>query len=126
MQAQKDNLHIALRKAREQLRYNTLCAPDYPEEDRTDLDREAQEILNVIAILRQLAESSARTMMVDAAARDTHAAFEHYVRGHPGNGRRLLESVLEHLAYYEADKLPETGFIVASDGTTTSTPKAHH
>jgi hypothetical protein len=126
MKPQNDTLTVALKRIRDQLRYNTLCAPEYPDEDCTDLDREAREILSAIATLQTLSESEARRLMADAAARDAQSAFEHYVRGQPTKGRKLLESTLESLAYYEADRLPEARFIVAVDGTTKQVRNPHH
>lgn len=115
-----------LRRLRQQLHYNTVCAPDYPREDGTSIDREVKEILDALAVLGTFSNSDSRRLLLDSATRNAKAAFAHYQADNTDEGRGLLESVLEDLLYYEADKLPETSFIVDPAGGVSRSPKSGH
>jgi hypothetical protein len=115
-----------LRKLRQQLHYNTVCAPDYPHEDRTSIDRESQLILGALEELGFLSNSDARQQLLNSAKRNTHAAFAQYQADKADEGRCLLESVLDDLLYYEADKLPTTSFIVDATGRARRSPTSGH
>lgn len=102
---------------KEALSYSFLYAPDYPNDDQTNLDLELESILTILANLRASVRSPYKIQQLDFAKQEIKEAFSLYRGGQDGS-RRLWEAV--HLIdRSRASGPPKPDFVVGSDGQTT-------
>jgi len=112
------NLATHIRKIVDQLMYNQLYAPDYPAEDRTNL--ECQAVL-IDEMLAQATASEKREDVGDwlrLGSRSVAVAFEKYRKRDEQNARKDIEAAITYLRNASSRKPHKRSFITTLNGTT--------
>lgn len=107
-----------LQRLLDQLAYNQLYAPEYPEEDRTSLDREEQKLRSWLSEAQRATASSADTdTWLELAATSIAAAVDDLRKGAASSGRKGFERAGEYLKNALQRKSPGATFVSGEDGT---------
>jgi hypothetical protein len=108
------NRHEIRGELKDAIAYNTAYAPDYPDEDGTNLGSELDSILAILAQLRASARAPYKIQQLDFAKQEIEEAFSLYRAGQDGSKR--LEEALHLINRARASRPPKTDFVVGSDG----------
>lgn len=95
----------------DQLSYNLVYAPDYPEEDQTDLESQEREIQACVdEVLSSVRREDVRKWLRFGASRIS-AAFEKYRQGDEMQACREIEAAISYLrnAFSVVPVPPENG-----------------
>jgi hypothetical protein len=101
------------------LTYVLSYAPDFPEEDRTSLTKEARRIIGRFDAVATLARGGTRQEWLRLARQEIASGFEVYAAD-TARARRHLEDVQEFIRRAIRGAAPQPAFIVGSDSV------AHH
>ena len=104
---------------KDSLIYNIHYAPNYPPEDRTDLDQQLGEIRRHFLNVRKSLRADYKLKQLDLAEREVETAFDMYESGQ--DGREHFEGALSYIERSKAKKPPTTDFVVGPDGQTRGT-----
>jgi len=101
-------------KIKDMLIYNIHYAPDYPNEDCTDLAKEYKLIEGSLNELKEKVHSDYKVKQLDFACKKVAEAFTNYQSGN--DGRTLLEEALEYLERSKRKAAPSVDFVIDSQG----------
>lgn len=96
------------------LSYNILYAPDYPEEDSTDIDKEYKQLMQYLNDLLKKVKSDYKIGQLKFAEKDIEKAFLLYKPGK--DGQKNLEEALEYVEYSKRIKPLSPNFIIDPSG----------
>ena len=118
------NLKDQIRRTIDQLLYNQLYAPNFPEEDRTSLDRQVALIKEQIAQAISTAEK--REDIADwlrLGLGSIEVAFDRFRKADCYSARRDIESAVSYLRNASSEKPHKITFVTKTDGSTKPTSK---
>ena len=111
------SLTVTIRKICDQLSYYLVCAPNYPVEDRTSLDREEQRVTVWLAeALRDAARMEDVVGWLQLAEKSVQMAFTHHRNHDAGAACKEFENANEYLRNASKRKPHKIDFVVKFDG----------
>lgn len=97
--------------------YILLGAPDFPEEDQTDSEKETTGLLTRLAELRERVQDVERRRWIDLAIGEVEEARQLFRAGDEIAAKRQLTSAEEHFKSWIDRVRADPAFIVDPDGT---------
>jgi hypothetical protein len=103
---------------KDQVMYNIHYAPEYPGEDRTNLEREEKQVLiRLHSVLEKVSEDTKK--WIGLASEEIKDGFQKYRGGQNESGRKCFEAALQFLIDSTTGKKVKAHFVAGSDGTIT-------
>ena len=118
-------LSIELRKITDQLSYNLLYAPDYPAEDYTNLEKEAEQIrlwLNKVIKFTQRENVGYWLRLADSTI---ILAFSKFREKENQAGRKEIETAIQYLKNALSKRQLKAGFLSYPEGMRPETGSDH-
>ena len=106
-----------IRKITDQLSYNLLYAPDYPEEDRTSLEKEELRIREWLADVLQLIRREDVGDWLRLGSSAVATAFEKFRAEQDREARKDIDAAIQYLKNALVQKQHKPDFISSPDGT---------
>jgi hypothetical protein len=111
------SLPVTIQRISDQLSYNLVCAPNYPAEDKTSLDREEQRVNAWLAdALRDAARMEDVIGWLQLAEKSVQMAFQHHRNHDETAACKAFENANEYLRNAAKRKLHKIDFVAKFDG----------
>jgi hypothetical protein len=111
------SLPVTIQRISDQLSYNLVCAPNYPAEDKTSLDREEQRVNAWLAdALRDAARMEDVIGWLQLAEKSVQLAFQHHRNHDETAACKAFENANEYLRNAAKRKLHKIDFVAKFDG----------
>lgn len=99
------------------LTYNSTYAPDYPDEDRTSLEKEYDKIIQYFTYIRIRVRSAYKIKQLDFAKTKIEEGFQKYKSGK--DGYKQLDEAIEFIKRSKKKEDDPINFIATADGKIT-------
>jgi hypothetical protein len=117
------NFATRIRRITDKLTYNHAYALDYPEEDRTSLEREERLVRDWLADVMSMVRREDVGDWLRLGNQCVVEAFEHFRKGDQNAGCRSIDSAIEYLNNATKKKPFKVDFVARPDGTVENAPE---
>ena len=101
----------------EKLSYNFLCAPEYPDEDQTNIKKELSEMKSIVLKIEPNIRDDDISMWLRLIKENIESSEKEFFAGNSVKGRKHLDEAIRYLQNIKLNIKAKPTFVSGQDGT---------